>query len=63
MLYHNLTQLALNETDRMDFMDTYNDEDVCYKSVYGNACLVELTNAEMQDLIIEWKEQEAEYDE
>jgi hypothetical protein len=47
ILYHNITQEKVNETEIIDFVDEYNEGDIVYKSEAGNACIEKITVEEM----------------
>lgn len=56
--YHNPSAGLLNETDVIDFMDQYEEDDQLYKTEAGNAILIELTDKEIEELVKlhkEWK--------
>jgi len=56
IFYHNFTKNIVNETERMDFIDEYEEDDIVYKSEAGNACLEKLEIDEIANLLSEYKE-------
>lgn len=54
--YHNITKLILNESDLIDFMDSYEDGDKVFKSESGNACISAITEDELKEMKKEWED-------
>ena len=50
IFYHNLTKEIVNETEKLDFMDNYDNGDIIYKSEAGNAILLKIEGDELQSL-------------
>ena len=63
IFYHNLSKNIVNESERMDFMETYDNGDVIYKSEAGNALLLEIKPDELLNMISEYEKECEEYDE
>lgn len=66
ILYHNITQEKVNETDIINFVDEYNEGDIVYKSENGNACIEKITDDEMVNYIKyveEWYDEQYSDDE
>lgn len=60
--YHNINKDILNETDSIEFIESYDDGDKVYKSEAGNACISPLTEKEINDLKKEYRDFNAEYE-
>ena len=58
--YHNTSRDIINETDLVEFMDLYEDEDLIYKTESGDAILIKIEGNELDDLIKEYSTHEIE---
>ena len=54
--YHNITQQKFNIQDRMDLMSDYKEKDLLMKSEFGCALLNQVTEEELEELILEYEE-------
>ena len=59
--YHNMTTGKLNETDDLDFIEAYSENDECYYTVAGDATLTPVTSQMIESLRDRYSEELNDY--